>query len=324
MGTKTQQKTSRVLDDIMALEQDFKYNLNLLKIRDLEIERCKAVNHNLQEKLNKILVESKEVNKKYTQLQHEFEALKQEKKREKEDFQSKLTAEENQRRQNLEKLHHLVGNKFRQKGDLLQMISEMKIAEQKYKDTIMTYESQIQEQTRNSNNLHRKFSNIIEENVMLSNKIRDINSRHVSEICMYKSELEKSSNEIALLKNEITATQKDYKALLNNQNKLVRENNELQVKLISLDRKYKDCVSANIKFKENINILKVTVDTLKKSHEYMEKKHGVMKHSENDERYETLLKQNKIMQEIIKSLKKNSIRNSNADFEKTLPNQTFI
>lgn len=297
--------TSRVLEDIMNLEQDFKYNLKLLKVRDMEIERCKAVNQELQDKLNNILIETKELNKKYIQLQHEFQALREERKKDKDAFERKLLMEQNEKRQNQEQMQHIFGNKFRQKTDFLQMISEMKLTEQKHKDLILKYETQISEQTKNLNNFQRKYTNIIEENVTLSNKIKDLNARHISEICMYKSELEKSSDEIAILKKEIISVQKDYKAYLNSQNKLVKGNNDLQVKIITIDKKYKDCIAENVKLKEELKIMNIKLDTLKQSHDALLKQEKNIQEEKENEGYDTLLKQNTILKEIIKSLRNN-------------------
>lgn len=293
--------TSRVLEDIMSLEQDFKYNLNLLRVRDMEIERCKAVNQELQNRLNKVLSETKELNKKFIQLQYEYQVLKEERKKDKEAFETRLQMEQDQKRQNLEQAQHIFGNKFRQKNDFLQMISEMKIAEQKYKDLILKNETQISEQGRNLHNFQKKYTNLVEENVTLSNKIKDSNARHIAEICMYKNELEKSSYEIDMLKKEIISVQKDYKAYLNSQNKLVRENNELQVKIITIDKKYKECISENMQLKEELKILKIQFETMKQSHEALLKQSQTLQAGNYEDSYEVLVKQNKILKEIIKS-----------------------
>ncbi|KAL3284174.1 hypothetical protein HHI36_018340 [Cryptolaemus montrouzieri] len=191
MAETTSSSKSRVLEDIINLEQDFKYNLNLLKIRDIEIEKCNIVNQNLQAKLNRVVAETKELNKKYIQLQHEFEALQQERKEDRKVIETKLSLEDNERRQSHRKIQQIFGNNFSQKSNILQIISEMRIAEQKYKETITTYKTQIGDQTKHLDNLQKKYTNIMEENITLSNKIKDINARKISEICMYKYELEK-------------------------------------------------------------------------------------------------------------------------------------
>lgn len=306
---------STLIKDVQALENDFKYNLTLLKIREEEIKRCSEENRTIKNLLKSTTNEVCQLRETAKILEVKLRDSECERKKEKQIYESTLKKMKDnyQSSENLTKDYKERYEEEVEKVKLLLEREQMKNLaeiEVRYEKKILDLESELKtkleilletkndlEATKDENkNINKKLNELKMSKDFESSKLRNCSELLRSEVERLKFELEKERN------RELDCF-RDYEILKT-------ENFELR-KIIEVKEKLINNLEVNVEeLKGIVKNYNLEIERLVCGEKFC--------NIEGHKNYEQVIKQNEILRNTIKAmrLEKNSLIDSCAELRK--------
>ncbi|XP_031346928.1 cancer-associated gene 1 protein-like [Photinus pyralis] len=253
-------KKSTLAEDLSDLENDFKHNLNLLRLKDLEIQRCSVANKTLQESLTARLAEIDELNQSVIKLESALQMSELRRDDEKQICKQTVssltkTLDDVQRGMNrrLEELR----SEYDEKVEKLEL-HHKNVLEERDRDgrqKIRNLEDRLERAIVARSKGENQLQSLKEENMKLRNQLGQIESEHYSQRFATKKQITDLENINSNLNKEIESTKMRYENAEREVEKLKCENDILNGEIITNREKvYNLITQSKIAVSENARL----------------------------------------------------------------------
>ncbi|XP_017773522.1 PREDICTED: leucine zipper protein 1-like [Nicrophorus vespilloides] len=245
-----------LFEQLFVLEKDYNHHLALIKSKDEEIERCNNAKARLENSAEQNLVEMKQLKSEIRNLQERLNDANREREHEKkicEDVINSLTVKLQQiKRKHATELEE-GENELRRRCNELEDMHTKNINEidNKYKKTINDLESDVQRQTSTVEKLRRQLKSLMQDNMILRNNARELESQYLPEITIYKEELKTMRSSNASLSSEIEFLRKEFGSRDVNFARIKSENGQLRGDLELKTNQITHCIQEKAKVEDS-------------------------------------------------------------------------